>query len=330
MSTPGAARSTPSEGVEKSAGSSSWSVAATVSTWGRLPGVLAATPSLRSFPDDATRIEPVPNALSSVSSSRRVYGDAEAHVDHARAGGDRRVERGDHVRDRRDCRRRWSGARPAGRCRRRQHRSPGQPRPTRPRCHGSPRLDWVRFCGPSGNVFGRPANSSWVRSSPVSITVIGFPGPGGVVLSAPTSGRQYSCSTSGSTVARSGSIGRSGSTACTTPRASSPGRTRWAARVGRTPDPLGRRDERAALRGQRASLELHECPRIAADREQTGCGGRRQGRPGRECRGREGQRKHADGKGGASQGPQGSQGWLTSRDAARLRRSRREPRRPRG
>ena len=36
------------------------------------------------------------------------------------------------------------------------------------------------------------------------------------------------------------------------------------------PDPLGRGDERAALRGQRASLELHECPRIAADREQTG------------------------------------------------------------
>ena len=60
--------------MEKSAGSSNWSVAATVSTWGRLPGGPAATPSLRSFPEDATRIEPVPKALSSVSSSRRVYG----------------------------------------------------------------------------------------------------------------------------------------------------------------------------------------------------------------------------------------------------------------
>ena len=60
--------------MENSAGSFTWSVAATVSTWGRLPGGPAATPSWRSFPDAATRSEPVPNALSSVSSSRRVYG----------------------------------------------------------------------------------------------------------------------------------------------------------------------------------------------------------------------------------------------------------------
>ena len=41
-------------------------------------------------------------------------------------------------------------------------------------------------------VFGRPANSEWLVSSPVSTIVSGLPGPGGVTRSAPISGRQVS------------------------------------------------------------------------------------------------------------------------------------------
>src|SRR2546421_9407127 len=51
-------------------------------------------------------------------------------------------------------------------------------------------------------VFGRPANSGWVASVPLSTIVIGTPGPGGVARSAPTSASHHSCGSNGSVAPR--------------------------------------------------------------------------------------------------------------------------------
>src|SRR5256885_5563060 len=51
-------------------------------------------------------------------------------------------------------------------------------------------------------VFGRPANSGWVGSVPLSTIVIGTPGPGGVARSAPTSASHHSCGSNGSVAPR--------------------------------------------------------------------------------------------------------------------------------
>src|SRR6266480_550318 len=51
-------------------------------------------------------------------------------------------------------------------------------------------------------VFGRPANSGWVGSVPVSTIVSGTPGPGGVARSAPTSASHHSCAWRGSVAPR--------------------------------------------------------------------------------------------------------------------------------
>src|SRR5712691_1531553 len=51
-------------------------------------------------------------------------------------------------------------------------------------------------------VFGRPANSGWLGSVPLSTIVSGTPGPGGVARSAPTSASHHSCASSGSVAPR--------------------------------------------------------------------------------------------------------------------------------
>src|SRR6478736_4053461 len=62
----------------------------------------------------------------------------------------------------------------------------------------SPETDWVfRYV-----VFGRPANSGWVGSVPLSTIEIGTPGPGGATRSAPTAASHHSCACIGSGVAR--------------------------------------------------------------------------------------------------------------------------------
>src|SRR5215210_9094507 len=55
-----------------------------------------------------------------------------------------------------------------------------------------------KFCAFSDVVFGRPANSSWERSTPESIIVSGRPGPGAVQSSAPTWGTHHCVAASGS------------------------------------------------------------------------------------------------------------------------------------
>src|SRR2546423_13643497 len=95
-------------------------------------------------------------------------------------------------------------------------------------------VPWYSFCPDTvwsfrKVVFGRPANSGWVGSVPLSTIVIGTPGPGGVARSAPTSASHHSCASIGSAALRT---------------------------VAAAADPLAHNATRTATRGRRPKIRV--------------------------------------------------------------------------
>ena len=89
-----------------------------------------------------------------------------------------------------------------------------------------PTTDWLF----NAIVDGRPANSGWVRSTPVSTTVTGFPGPGGSTVPAPIGATHHWVGTSESPELK-----------CVAVRMKRSGSTRSASGATRSADRLARR-----------------------------------------------------------------------------------------
>ena len=190
--------------LAREAGTASvWSVAATVRTCGYAPGKFG-WPVAPSLPADATTRQPLWNASSTAASScgfgwvlpklRLITPGNAAPPSRSRDRGEswRRSPSGSHPR---------SAAPPAGRRRGCRPRSPAPRRPRRPRCRAT-RSARSTVWSLRNVVFGRPANSGCVGSTPLSMIVSGMPGPGGADWSAPMSCSHHSWLWSGSSARR--------------------------------------------------------------------------------------------------------------------------------
>src|SRR6266511_288181 len=69
IETPGAARSTNGEPLEKYAGRPDWSIAPAVRTWGRLAGYSSGLPFVRLLPAAATTSDPERTVTATIASS---------------------------------------------------------------------------------------------------------------------------------------------------------------------------------------------------------------------------------------------------------------------